>query len=206
MPQKPNTLPDPQDLSPWRRYALEYLREQIREAAPAELGEATFFRHSPLEGEGATVLFEFRAHRGEASDRYYVAVGQTEPNYYPAYGLEADDAYSLHLGTRFMLVMGVAQCEAASGKAYDPMPDARAVVDRVAPSAKIEGLSVAACFDVGGQRHIVLRGKVAGQEVYIMAGEAPAGFSRRVDLPPPVAYRLHLGMVLRSEPTPKEKA
>jgi hypothetical protein len=202
---QPDSPVDPKDLSPWRRYALEYLREQLREAAPSELGEATFFERSPLEGEGATVLFEFRAQRGAAeSDRYYVAVGQTGPNYYPAYGLDADEAYSLHLGTRFMLAMGVAQCEPPGGAAYDPMPAARIVVDRVAPSAPIEGLSVAACFDVGGERHLVLRGKVAGQEVYIMAGDAPAGFSHRIELPPPVAYRLHLGAVLRSEATPKD--
>jgi len=190
-------------LGPWREFALDYLREQLREAAPTELGAATIFEHSPLEGEGPTVLFEFQAKRGASQpERYFAAVGQTEPNYYPAYGLDADEAYSLHLGTRFMLVMGVAQCEPPDGEKYDPMKDARAVVDRVAPSAPVEGLAVAACFDVGGLRHVVLRGKVAGQEVYIMAGDAPAGFSRHVELPPPVAYRLHLGTVLRSEPRP----
>lgn len=204
MNHRPESAPDPNDLAPWRGFALEYLREQLREAAPAELGAATFFRHSPLEGEGATVLFEFWASRGDATDRYYVSVGQTEPNYYPAYGLEPDEVFDLHLGTRFMLVMGIGQCEPPGGGAYDPMPDARSVVDRVAPSAAIDDLRVAACFDVGGQRHVVLRGRVAGQEVYIMTGEAPAGFSPRVDLPPPVAYRLHLGAVLRSEPTPEE--
>ncbi|HKQ48188.1 MAG TPA: hypothetical protein VJZ71_08980 [Phycisphaerae bacterium] len=197
-PLNPTTPPDPMNLSPWREYALGYLRAQLREDAPGELGVARVFERSPLEGDGAVVVFEFRARRGAAeSDQYYVVVGQTEPNYYPAYGLDADEAYSLHLGTRFMLVMGVAQCVAPEG--IDVMAAARVVVDRVAPSAPIEGLTVAACFDVEGQHHVVLRGRVAGQDVYIMAGEAPAGFSRRVELPPQVAYRLHVGAVLRVE-------
>lgn len=201
----PTTPPNPHDLEPWRDYALAYLREQFREDAPTELGPGRVFERSPLEGEGAVVVFEFRTRRGAAeSDQYYVVVGQTEPNYYPAYGLDADEAYSLHLGTRFMLVMGVAQCEPSGGEGYDAMPDARAVVDRVAPSAPIEGLSVAACFDVEGQRHVVLRGRVEGQEVYIMAGEAPVGFSQRVDLPPPVAYRLHLGAVILNEASARD--
>ena len=196
----PNLPPDPHDLGPWREYAMAYLREQLREDAPAELGPGQVFEHSPLEGEGAVAVFEFRAQHGAAeSDRYYVVVGQTEPNYYPAYGMDFGEVYSLHLGTRFMLVLGVAQCAPPGGVNYEPMNDARAVVDRVSPSASIEGLSVAACFDVEGQRHVVLRGRVAGQEVYIMAGEAPAGFLQRVDLPPPVAYRLHVGAVLRGE-------
>jgi hypothetical protein len=96
-----------------------------------------------------------------------------------------------------MLVMGVAQCPPPDR--FDALSAARAVVDRVSPSTPISGLSVAACFDVEGDCHVVLRGRVADQDVYIMAGDAPAGFLHRVDLPPPVAFRLHLGSVLRSE-------
>ena len=194
----PTSPHDPHDLGPWREYALAYLREQLREDAPTELAAGRVFERSPLEGEGATVVFEFRARRGATeSDRYYVVVGQTEPNYYPAYGLDFDEAYSLHLGTRFMLVMGVAQCPPPDG--FDAISAARTVVDRISPAAPIEGLSIAACFDVQGERHVVIRASVANQDVYIMAGEAPAGFSHRVDLPPPAAYRLHLGGVIRSE-------
>ncbi|MFQ5410729.1 MAG: hypothetical protein ACE5EC_00465 [Phycisphaerae bacterium] len=198
------------NLSRWEAYALAYLQPHFRTAAPSTLSHATVFPNSPLEGEGATIVFEFFADRtGQGRERYFVVVGETEANYYPAYDLDRSEGLDLHLGTRFMLVMGVAQIsqeqdDLVSPNAYHAMEDARRIVDRIAPNAKIEDLLIAAMFDVAGARHAVLRCRIDGEPVYVMGCDAPPGFSRRVDLPPQVAYRLHLGRVLRSEPVPRE--
>lgn len=138
-----------------------------------------------------------------------MVVGETETNYYPAYDLDASQGFDLHLGTRFMLVMGVAQMDReqddpVSPDAYDAMEDAQRIVGKIAPDAEIENLKVAALFDVGGERHAVLRCHIGSEPVYVMARDAPPGFSRRVDLPPQIAYRLHIGNILRSEPAPRE--
>lgn len=206
----PDQPPADPNLDQWETYALAYLCEQLREAAPKALSKAVLFPHSPLEGEGAVVAYEFTSKRaGPEEQRYFVVVGKTEPNYYPAHNLPVEDAFDLHLGTRFMLVMGVARVDEADAPreveaAYDPVADARSIVDRVAPDAPIEEVTVAATFDVGGELHAVLGARVAGEQVYIMARDAPPGFSRRVDLPVQVVYRLHIGHVLRTEPTPGE--
>jgi len=96
-----------------------------------------------------------------------------------------------------MLVMQGAQRHDAPP--YDFTADARAMVNRVAPESSLEDVSVAATFDVEGQLHAVLRVRLAGNIIYLFARDAPPGFSRRTDLPPHVAYRLHLGIVLRQE-------
>lgn len=204
----PDAPPDSENLHEWEAYALSYLAEQLREAVPSSLASPVVFPRSPLEGEGATVLFEFRACRGGGDEEdYYVVVGRTEPNYYLRQNLTAEEAFELHLGTRFMLEMGVAQvARAPATTPYHPAEDARNIVDRVAPGATIDDLEVAAAFDVGGQTHAVLRCRLEGEPVYIMARDAPPGFSRRTDLSPHVAYRLHIGHVLRREPKPKEEA
>lgn len=205
----PETPPDDHNLEAWRAYALSYLSQELGNAAPGALQDPILFSSSPLQGEGSVVVFEFMSDRGgRGEQRYFVIVGRTEPNYYFAYDLAAADAFHLHLGTRFMIVMGVSRVDdktlGSAVKAYDPRADARAIVDRAAPGATIEDLEVAVTFDVAGEYHAVLRGKVAGEPVYIMGRDAPTGFSRRVDLPPHVAYRLHLGHVLRMEPKPKD--
>jgi hypothetical protein len=199
----PTPAPSTETIPQWRDFALAYLRGQLKEFAPAQLGEASIFDRSPLEGDGAACIFDFLLTRGGGQpERCYVVVGHTEPNYYPAYDLTLDEAYSLHVGTRFMLVVSVAQCDWRARAGYDPQADARQIVDRVAPAASIDELSVATSFDVEGQLHVVLKARVAGEPVFIMAGDAPHGFSRRVHLPVPAAYRLHLGEVLRQEPAP----
>ncbi|HPF41002.1 MAG TPA: hypothetical protein P5081_18640 [Phycisphaerae bacterium] len=207
----PATSPNETNLSAWRDYALAYIREHFGAATPNELGEHQLFEISPLEDEGATVLFRFEADRsGRGATPYYVAVGQTEANYYDGASLDFDDAYSLHLGTRFMLELGVAQTPASQealgpdDKPYDIERDARLIVNRVAPDAPIEDLSLAALFGVADELHAVIRARVAGEDVYIMGRDAPLGFSRRTDLPAPMAYRLHIGGVLRKEPKPEE--
>lgn len=184
---------------------MAWLREQLANAAPGELGEPALLERSPLEGEGAILAFPFRADLGGNGEKdYRVVVGCTEPNYYPAHGLTPEETLDLHLGTRFMLVLAVAQ-RPATNDGYDPELDARSIADRVMPDKPIEDLAVAASFEVGEQVHVVLRCRVAGQPVYIMGRDAPLGFCERSDLPPQVAYRLHLGRVLRREPRPSEE-
>ncbi len=201
----PQQDPSADSLDAWRDYALEYLRQQLAEAAPGQLGPSAIFDRSPLEGEGATALFRFQTFRQkESREDCVVVVGRTAPNYYPDYGLNFDEAFELHLGTRFMLVMGVAQRSQPPSGEYDMQKDARLIVDKIAPGAAIDDLRLATAFDVDGRLHAVLRCRVAGQEVYIMAADAPHGFSRRADLPPQVAYRLHIGHVLRREPSPDQ--
>ncbi len=210
--QTPETPPNEQNVDDWRGYALAYLSEAVRAAAPAQLENPVVFPRSPLEGEGATAAFEFTAERGgRGPERYYVFVGRTEPNYYPAYDLSVEEAFELHLGTRFMLVMGVAQVDgiesaavgAGAAAKYNAMEDARRIVDRVAPGQAISDLSVAATFDVDGKRHAVLRCRIGGEPVYVFGRDGPHGFSRRVNLPPHAAYRMHIGHVLRREAEPE---
>ena len=125
----PGEAPNENNLGQWQAYALGYLREQLKDAAPSELSNPRLFERSPLEGEGATVVFEFVADvGGRGAERHFVVVGLTEPNYYPAYGLDADEAFSLHLGTRFMLLIGVAQCDPNEPGGYDARADARSIV------------------------------------------------------------------------------
>lgn len=206
--QHPSTPPTPDNIEPWRAYALAYLAEEFKEAAPTTLTKPVVFPLSPLESEGATVLFEFEANRtGAGMERYFVVVGETEPNYYAAYDLNAEDAFALHLGTRFMLVMGVAQVdnEKSDAATYDPIRDAREIVDRVAPDKTVTDVEIAATFDVEGTFHAVLRCKIAGEPVYVMGRDAPQGFSRRTDLLPHVVYRIHLGNVLLQEAKPGDE-
>lgn len=208
----PTLPPGNRNLDQWRSYALFYLADQLGSAAPKTLLNPTLFPRSPLEGEGPTVLFDFTANlSGRDEQPYHVIVGKTQPNYYPAYGLSAEEAFDLHLGTRFMLVMGVALIKESPTEqspddspelAYDAAADARGIVDRIVPGAAIDDLTTAASFDVDGRIHTVLRCRVAGEPVYVMGRDAPPGFSKRIDLPAQVVYRLHLGHVLRHEPEP----
>ncbi|GMU35490.1 MAG: hypothetical protein HS101_01745 [Planctomycetia bacterium] len=196
---------DANDLSAWSAVALEYLRDQLANDAPTALGKGKFFPNSPLEGEGFTVIFPFQSQRGAPADtNFYVAVGPSHNNYYPAYGLAMDEAYDLHLGTRFMLVMGIALRSPVPDDDFEIQREARRVVDRIAPQAVIDDLELAASFDVDGQFHAVLRCKMAGRPVYIFAGDAPIGFSEKISLSPAVAYRIQLGRVLRHEAKPDD--
>lgn len=201
----PEAPPSPENQDAWRSYALHYLRDQLRADAPAVLGDAHLFPASPLDGEGAVFVFPFSARHGSALDHdYYVVVGRTEPNYYPAYGLTPQEAFELHLGTRFMLVLGVAQRPPAPEDDFDMNRDARLIVDRVAPGVPIEDLALVASFDVEGLLHAVLKCRIKDTDAYIMAASAPMGFCTRTDLPPQVAYRLHIGHALRREPKPAD--
>lgn len=195
--ERPDSPPVAETLPQWREFALAYLREQFGPHAPRELGEAAFFDGSVLEGDGRVVIMPFTAAPGGGeSAEFWVVVGQTESNYYPRWGLSADDAFRVHVGTRFMLVLGVAQIDAGD---YDPRRDVARMLAQVAPGEAAESVSLAAMFAVGDQRHAVARVRVGGVEAYAMTADCPPGFSTRVDLAPHVAYRLHLGGLLLAE-------
>lgn len=201
--KKPLSGPDESTLDAWRDFALVYLAEAMRESAPNTLGNATIFPSSPLDGEGAVAVFEFGAQRSSLdAKRFFVAVGQTEANYYPAYDLTSDEAFSLHLGTRFMLVMGIGQASSAQLANVDAALAAKAVVDRVSPDLPVDDARVAAAFDVDGELHVIVSCRIGGRETYVMSGDAPPGIYERPSLPPQVVYRMHLGQVLRNEPDP----
>lgn len=207
-----STTPPPpaaENLDWWQDHALDFLRDHFREATPTTLGEHQLFPTSPLDGDGATFIFRFSADRsGKGLENYIVAVGQTEPNYYADEGYEFEDAFDLHLGTRFMLVLGVAQVHepdiitGPDDKPYDVEKDARHIVNRVSPDARLDKIELAALFDVAGQYFAVIRLLLDGQPVYVMGRDAPFGFSNRADLAPQVVLRLHLGRALQLEPDP----
>lgn len=198
--------PNPAKIAAWRSQAVEYLREQLGNDAPMTLDEPIVFPRSPLDGDGPTAVFEFTSARGGGeSRRYYAVAGETEPNYYPAEDLTPEEAFELHLGTRFMLVLGVAQipdAQALADDTYDIRRDAEEIVGRVNVKGSADDLQLAAMFDVEGQKHAVLRCRIAGRSVYIMGRDAPQGFSTKTHLAPHVAYRLHIGHVLRREARP----
>jgi len=190
-----------------RQAALAYLAEQIRDRAPAGLRLEAEVDERPLEGEGAAAVFSFElepaAKAGSeppspVARKHYVVVGQTEPNYFPAYGLDADDAYSFHIGTRFVLEMGMQLVDAS----FEP-PTARrllhAALRQFAPGAALERESLAALFRCDEGLFAVYRLTLGGRDVYCMGADCPPGFYELTEHPPQVALRLHLGKLIRAE-------
>lgn len=188
--------------------ALGYLRGQLGTRAAVKLRFEQDFNERPLDGEGATALFSFEllaergvgsgARSGPAEVKHYVAIGETEPNFFPAYGLSADDAYSFHVGTRFVLEMGLQVVDTT----YEP-PTARsllhAAVRNYAAGAKLEKEELAALFRCEEGLFAVYRLTLDGQDVYCMGADCPPGFYRMTEHPPQVALRLHLGKLVRAE-------
>jgi len=188
--------------------ALNYLQEQLGDRAPRQVRFEGEFDERPLDGEGATALFSFEllaergvgsgARSGPAEVKHYVAIGETEPNFFPAYGLSADDAYSFHVGTRFVLEMGLQVVDTT----YEP-PTARsllhAAVRNYAAGAKLEKEELAALFRCEEGLFAVYRLTLDGQDVYCMGADCPPGFYRMTEHPPQVALRLHLGKLVRAE-------
>ncbi len=195
-------------VSQLEKSALEYLRGRLAARAPQTLRFEREFDERPLDGEGATALFSFElppemdvgseARPGAAELKHYVAVGETEPNFFPAYGLRPDDAYSFHLGTRFVLEMGLQVVDAS----YEP-PTARsllhAAVQNYAAGAKLEQEELAALFRCEEGLFAVYRLTLDGREVYCMGADCPPGFYHMTEHPPQVALRLHLGKLIRAE-------
>lgn len=184
----------------WRTAALAYLRQNLRERTPTALGPHHVFEESPLEGEGPVVLFEFSlAASSSESERFFVAAGQTEPNYYAALDLTPEDMYALHLGTRFMLVLGIGLAPNADRAGIDLEKVVRELVWSIRPGEPVSEVEWAAAFDVEGQLHGVARCRIGQQPAYAFIGNAPPGFSTQVDIAPQIAYRIHLGRALRAE-------
>lgn len=209
-PDRPSITPaqstDPRQADAWRGEALRFLQNQLRDRAPTVLDGPWMFDVSPLEGEGPTVLFQFRtALADRPAEPHWVAVGRTEPNYYPGAGLDVETAYALHLGTRFMLTMGIGAARSERLATLDPIAAVRLHLDRIAPGTPIEDVRVAAAFELDDQLHAVIACRIGGQAAYVFAADAPPGFSTQVALAPHLAYRIHLGRVLLSEPAPDEE-
>lgn len=179
--------------------AIAFLRRELKTAAPSRIKRVAAFAGAPLEGEGAMTVFSFTADIGESGvASYYVVAGETEANYYPAWDLSPEEIYRVHLGTRFMLVLSVAQ-RPANELSDELDPAARAFLESVAPQANIHDVAVRAAFQVDDQRHVVYRLRIDGETVYVFGGDGPPGACRLIDLLPHVAYRLHLGNVILSE-------
>lgn len=196
-----------QPLADWERAAAEYLRNELGERAPAALQYVGQFNEAPLEGEGRTALFSFELSGGSAADcggasagerKHYVAIGETTPNFFPGYRLSGDDAYSFHVGTRFMLVMGLEKVDPE----LEP-PGARETVRRLVadhlPDARVEGDELAALFRCEAGYFAVYRLVVNEQPVYALGADCPPGFYYLTHFPPQTALRLHLGKVIRAE-------
>ncbi len=179
--------------------AREFLRKQLGPAAPAELTLLGRFNERVLEGEGPVSIFSFQAAiGGTAPETYHVVAGQTEPNYYPAWSLSPDELYSLHLGTRFMLVMSIARVPLEE-LPPDVEQRTREMLAKVAPGEAVTDFKLAAAFSMEGQKHAVARCRIADEDVYVLCADLPPGIYRYPYLPPNVVYRLHLGNVIRRE-------
>lgn len=183
--------------------ALRYLAEQLGSRAPAAARLVGTFAEQPLEGEGAAEVYAFELPAGDPScgerpRAHYVVCGQTEPNYFPAYDMTPDEAYSFHIGTRFMLVMGLARVDAD----FEPpgMREAmRRFVAAYARGAKLEGETLAGLFRCAEALFGVYRLVLDGEAIYCLSGDCPPGFYRRCDAPPQMVLRLHLGQAIRAE-------
>lgn len=204
---RPTVAPDAASESAWRDYALAYLSRHFGAHAPATLGAPKLFARSPLEGDGAALVFPFEAAPGgHERQSFYVVVGRTEPNYFPAWGLAPEEVYGVHVGTRFMLTLQVAQVKPEDAPPYDAVGDVRRLVAMVAPQVLVESVEIAALFHAASEWHAVCRADVGGESVYVFARDCPPGFSRRTDLAPHVAYRMHLGMMLQQEADAEARA
>lgn len=195
-------------IAEWQREAERYLQEQLGDRAPAALRFEGQFDESPLDGEGLTSLFSFAldapaaasgcGNGSAAPGRHYVAVGQTEPNYFPGYELGPDDAYSFHVGTRFMLEMSLQRVD-VSLEPPGARDELRRFVERYASGARVEREELAALFRCDEGYFAVYRLALDGHDVYCLGADCPPGFYRMTQQPPQAALRLHLGKQIRAE-------
>src|SRR5262249_38051518 len=149
--------------------AIGYLTEQLGPRAPEYLTLEAEFDEAPLEGEGRTLLLSFNLGPGAQTQggdcatghepKHYVAAGETMPNYFPAFDLSPDDAYSFHVGTRFMLEM---QLQRVDGSLEPPGARERIhqLVREFAPTAEFEGEELAALFKCDADYFAVYRVRV----------------------------------------------
>lgn len=205
----------------WDRLELEaearrHLSEQLGQRAPEKLVYEGKFEESPLAGEGSASVFSFLlasssgragcastaesvAPNSDAPDaRHFVVVGDTRPNYFPGYGLNVDDAYSFHIGTRFAVDMRLG----LTGLADEPA-DARhklqSALDSVAAGSRRCDPQLEGVFRVDVETYCVYRLSFDGKDVFAVGGDLPVGFYELTQWPPQVALRLHLGKLIRTE-------
>jgi len=182
--------------------ARRYLSQQLGRRAPTQLRFETLFDERPLENEGATALFSFHLEVGSTCGRqrqkHFVAVGQTEPNYFPAFQMDDDDAYSFHVGTRFMLTMrlGLVDAEMEPPGAREAM---HRFVESYAAGLTLESEEVAALLRCDEACFAVYRLKLSGAAYYCLGADCPSGFYPVEQLAPQTVLRLHLGRVIRRE-------
>ncbi len=190
---------------PHHEQVRRYLDEALGTRAPREVRHVADFAEQPLPDEGPASLFAFELTSPAAAEpcdpnpqRHFVAGGRTEPNYFPAYHLTPDEAYSFHIGTRFMLYMGVQKV----AEDLEP-PTARAalgeLVANLARGAKLTDARLAALFRCEDDYFAVYRLQLDDQPVYCLGADCPPGFYHLTDYPPQMVLRLHLGNVLREE-------
>lgn len=179
--------------------ALDYLRAVLGEDAPRSVAPVATFDEAPLAGEGKVTVFAFQAGLGGNPDElFYVVAGQTVANYYPQWGLDADQIYSVHLGTRFMLVVEVQQLPVDRLPADLPAELRQSLADYL-PGEPVEEIVPLATFTAEGQTHAVCRARIGGEEVYVMGADLPLGMYKETHLPAHVTYRWHLGNIIRLE-------
>ncbi len=194
------------DVREVERQALDYLAEQLREAAPRYLVLEGEYDERPLEGEAAAMVFSFELNVSGASEhcpggprRHYVVAGRTAPGYFPAYGWGPDEAYSVHIGTRFMLETRLHIVDAA----LEP-PGARAgllaALTQFGDGATADLVDLAALFRVDDEAYFaVYRLRVRERDYYAFGGDCAPGFYEMTDRPPQAVLRLHLGQLIRHE-------
>lgn len=200
------------DIRETEQAALAYLSAQLGARAPQYLRLEGEFDESPLEDEGSAAVFSFELVPGGgsatpgaagepecATDRkHYVCAGTTAPNFFPAYGFDVEDAYSFHLGTQFMLAMGVQKID----DALEP-PGARArtkdFVAHYARGVSLDSIELAALFRCEEQYLAVYRLTLSGDSLFCLGADCPPGFYRLTQYPPQVVLRLHLGKLIRAE-------
>jgi hypothetical protein len=186
--------------------ALDYLRAELQHEAPTRLEPVARFDEAPLQDEGRITVFRFTARlAGPEEEPYYVLAGQTVANYYPDWGLTPDQLYSVHIGTRFMLVVEVRQL------ALEDLPTGieAALGEELAgvlPGETIGDIGPVAAFRAEDQTHVVCATRIGDEDVYVMGGDLPIGIYRQVHLPPHVIYRWHLGEIIRMERDQPEPA
>jgi hypothetical protein len=182
-----------------RSAALAYLAETLKAAAPADLTLEATFTGEPLEREGAMSVFSFDASlRGDKPERYWVVAGETEPNYYPHWGLTAEQAYDLHLGTRFMLVVGVSAIPVEE-LGDDAAESVISFIGSVAPGEPVGDIEPAVAFAVEDGAFAVFRARIRDEEVYVLGLDCPPAIYSEAELPPHVILRRHLGVLIREE-------
>lgn len=185
--------------------AFDYLRAQLGERAPQSLELVGCYNEKPIDGEGAVSLYSFELELGAGDDRcerkpmrHYVVVGETTPNYFPAYTFDADDAYSFHIGTRFMLEMRVSRVDDT-----EEPPGAREAVRNMirayVHSDVVSTEQLAGLFRFDETVFAVYRVEIDEQPVYVMGADCPPGFYTLTNYPPQTALRLHIGKLIRDE-------